>query len=55
MRNVEALVSVVNRLDPAKSGNRHLNRHLGVVRQAGSLENSGAGEGNQTLFISLGS
>jgi len=39
----------------AKIRNRHLNRHLVDAWQAGALENSGAGEGNRTLIINLGS
>jgi len=32
-----------------------INRHLVDAGQAGGLENSGAGVGNRTLVISLGS
>jgi hypothetical protein len=41
--------------ESTKNRNRHLNRHLVDARKAGGLENSGAGEGNRTLVISLGS
>ena len=50
----ELQVSVSIRSELGKTINRHLNRRLLVAGQAGGLENSGAGEGNRTLVISLG-
>ncbi|WP_448145327.1 hypothetical protein [Pseudomonas silesiensis] len=52
---IETLVSVSECSEPIKTRNRHLNRHLVDARKARGLENIGAGEGNRTLVISLGS
>ena len=50
---VGALVSIFECVESEKIRNRHLNRHLIETEKARGLENSGAGEGNRTLVISL--